>query len=325
MHTDVVEIEDAIEIEDAPESYPLATVEQEALMRCEAVIAKGLHTYIEVGRALLDIRDQRLYRATHQTYADYCNERWGMSRQRAYQLIDASQVATDLSTIVDTSAMPESHLRAVAKAAPSDRPKVIDRADQLAGDGPRTAKHIEQAAAEIAAPDLPIDYAIVQRRLATHGITLSVKDGMFVTHMAGKSVGIATPTWSNVTDRLERFEDQAEHESDHPEQVSDRQAHLAQEARDAGHIERARSLIAAHNYATARTELDQVSEASAWTRDQLLATILVGRQITLGLSDEDCQALLREAHAFEQIGLTKKLPAIGQALVLIVQAIKGAA
>ena len=44
-------------------------------------------TFIEVGKALLAIRDAKLYRKTHKTFEAYCRDRWEMSRPRAYQLI----------------------------------------------------------------------------------------------------------------------------------------------------------------------------------------------------------------------------------------------
>lgn len=69
------------------------------LAEAEEVIERGIQTFTEVGNALLKIRDGRLYRADFGTFEDYCRERWGFSRPRAYQLIEAADV---VSTIVDT-------------------------------------------------------------------------------------------------------------------------------------------------------------------------------------------------------------------------------
>ncbi len=49
----------------------------------EAVIGRGLDTFVEVGLALGAIHERRLYRATHSTFEDYCRERWGMDRTYA--------------------------------------------------------------------------------------------------------------------------------------------------------------------------------------------------------------------------------------------------
>ena len=60
-----------------------APVPYGALTECEAVIERGLRTFVEVGEALLRIRDERLYRETHGTFEDYCRERWAMRREVA--------------------------------------------------------------------------------------------------------------------------------------------------------------------------------------------------------------------------------------------------
>jgi hypothetical protein len=48
-------------------SRPLSVTE-ERVAECEAVLQRGLATFIEVGAALLRIRDGRLYRDTHKTF-----------------------------------------------------------------------------------------------------------------------------------------------------------------------------------------------------------------------------------------------------------------
>jgi hypothetical protein len=69
------------------------------LVELELVVEQGLATFVDVGNALLEIRDSRLYRGSHDTFEDYLEGRWSMSRQRGYQLIDAARV----STMVDTT------------------------------------------------------------------------------------------------------------------------------------------------------------------------------------------------------------------------------
>lgn len=74
----------------------LSKVEQRNLNRLEKAIAGGLQTFREVGAALLEIRDSRLYRETHATFEAYCSERWAMPRSRAYQLIESAKVVDAL-------------------------------------------------------------------------------------------------------------------------------------------------------------------------------------------------------------------------------------
>lgn len=76
----------------------------ESLERLEAVIERGLTTFTEVGAALLAIRDARLYRQRgYERFEDYCQERWGFSRIRAHQLIEASEVVAGVLTTVNTT------------------------------------------------------------------------------------------------------------------------------------------------------------------------------------------------------------------------------
>jgi hypothetical protein len=105
----------------------LTTCEQSQLERNEAVIAKGVDTFREVGEALQEIRDNRLYRATHKTFADYCEQKWGMGRAHAARLIDASEIVRELSPIGD-KIHNEATARAVAKVEPAKRAEVVEKA-----------------------------------------------------------------------------------------------------------------------------------------------------------------------------------------------------
>ena len=69
------------------------------LQELESRIEKGLQTFIEVGNCLLEIRDRRLYKEQgYSRFEDYCQERWGWSRERGRQLIEGAKVATIVGT-----------------------------------------------------------------------------------------------------------------------------------------------------------------------------------------------------------------------------------
>lgn len=70
-----------------------ASTEAERLEALEAVIEAGLSTFFEVGRALAEIRDRRLYRVTHDNFAQYLRERWDFSQPAAYAQMYAFRVA----------------------------------------------------------------------------------------------------------------------------------------------------------------------------------------------------------------------------------------
>lgn len=54
--------------------------------------------FFEAGAALRQLRDKRLYRSTHRTFEEYCKDRFGYTRRRPYQLIEAAIVFENLCT-----------------------------------------------------------------------------------------------------------------------------------------------------------------------------------------------------------------------------------
>ena len=66
---------------------------QQQLASQEAIIERGLASFVEVGSALEVIRVQRLYRDSHGSFEDYCRSRWGLDARQAYRKIAASTTA----------------------------------------------------------------------------------------------------------------------------------------------------------------------------------------------------------------------------------------
>jgi hypothetical protein len=75
------------------EADALTPAEKRHLVALEGRIERGLAVFREVGLALLEIRDKRLFIMSHPTFESYCRDRWGMERQRAYQLMGAAEVS----------------------------------------------------------------------------------------------------------------------------------------------------------------------------------------------------------------------------------------
>ena len=134
------------------------------LTELERVIDRGLATFVEVGAALTEIREQRLYklRDGYSSFEQYCKDRWGFNRQRASQLIQAAAV----STIVDTSPL------ATDLAAPRLRvvPPVSQpsRVDQLSPAAAYDAQLValENATAQPPPKSPPVPNEAVARELA---------------------------------------------------------------------------------------------------------------------------------------------------------------
>lgn len=74
----------------------LSQIEQERLNELCGVVDRGIKTFVEVGMALAEIRDSRLYRETHPTFDDFCSERWDLGRSRVYQLMDGASVVNNV-------------------------------------------------------------------------------------------------------------------------------------------------------------------------------------------------------------------------------------
>ena len=85
------------------------------LAECEQVIERGLETFVEVGQALLVIREGRLYKDTHSSFDAYCRDRWGWSRDRADQLVSAAEVPTIVGTLGAPVPVNEGQARALAQ------------------------------------------------------------------------------------------------------------------------------------------------------------------------------------------------------------------
>jgi hypothetical protein len=102
----------------------LTKPEEARLKRLEGVIQRGMKSFLEVGRALTEVRDQRLYRGSFPSFELYLRERWGFNRQYAYMLIGAADVVTNLSTVVDTVPQVEWQARPLTKLTPQKQIEV---------------------------------------------------------------------------------------------------------------------------------------------------------------------------------------------------------
>ena len=85
----------------AGDSPALTRGELRDLAACEAAIDNLRVAFWAAGKALHLIRDARLYRTTHTTFEDYCQDQWDMTRQQASRLILAWPLAERLSPIGD--------------------------------------------------------------------------------------------------------------------------------------------------------------------------------------------------------------------------------
>lgn len=82
--------------EEEVEISPLSANENKRRAELEAVIDKNFKGFVQIGLALAEIRQSRLYRSTHRTFECYCADLWDMCKKRANQHIAATAVIMNL-------------------------------------------------------------------------------------------------------------------------------------------------------------------------------------------------------------------------------------
>lgn len=115
---------------------PLTRDELRWLKSNERVIEAGKRSFMEVGHALEEIRDNRLYRAHYRTFDAYLAKRWGFSRAYASKVISGARTASVLSTKVDkmnVEPTTETQVRPLKALPESKRKEAWNRAVAKAG------------------------------------------------------------------------------------------------------------------------------------------------------------------------------------------------
>ena len=136
------------------EMTALTKDERSCLAQLEESIQAGQQSFFEVGAALTEIRDDKLYRDEFATFEDYCKERWGFSRPHAYRYIDSAGLSENLSPIGDILPANEAQCRPLTKLEPEEQQeawsKVLDTAKEK--DKQVTAKLVSDVVKEMKEP-----------------------------------------------------------------------------------------------------------------------------------------------------------------------------
>ena len=130
----------------------LSTQEKHSLATYEKVIEKGVALFHETGHALMQVRDEKLYRGEYDSFEDYLSRKWNLTSSRARQFIAASKT---LDSVEISTNLNEGQAKELAKVPKEKRQEVIDWAIEKAEGKPLTAAKIKQAASEVleAEPD----------------------------------------------------------------------------------------------------------------------------------------------------------------------------
>jgi hypothetical protein len=129
-------------------NLPLSLPEKEDLAELERVVERGNVTFVEVGRALCEIRDRRLYRGEYKTFDDYLLDKWSFTRMHASRLIGAYQTVTNLVTAGVEPPANEGQARALVGLDPDDAAEALEEARETASEEGRkvTARDIAAVA-----------------------------------------------------------------------------------------------------------------------------------------------------------------------------------
>jgi DNA modification methylase len=100
---------------------------QRTLAECESVIERGKAAFVEVGEALAEVRDRRLYRQLGiGTFETYCRVRWGWTRDYGHKLLNAARVVRAIEGNVDHGLQPpRSEREARPLVALKDDPEAV--------------------------------------------------------------------------------------------------------------------------------------------------------------------------------------------------------
>jgi hypothetical protein len=152
---------------------PVTLDESKRLIELEKVIEAGQQTFIEVGTALAEIRDARLYKADYKTFENYCVSKWGFRRAHAYRIIEAAGIAKYFS--------PNGGKSSGGKMSPNgDTPDTrrAARAAELDAQINQSIADINTTAADFADEKLPagfIDFNGMKELFKTRGQSFGVK------------------------------------------------------------------------------------------------------------------------------------------------------
>ena len=144
--------------ENAREHNPgLTMIEQSELVQHEAVIERGLQTFVDVGLALLAIRDRKLYRQEFGTFEGYCRERWSITPRHGRRLIGAAEVVTNLGPMGPKLPSNERQARPLLHLDPVQQQGAWQQVVDTAPDGKVTAKYVQEVVDRIRGMDIAVD------------------------------------------------------------------------------------------------------------------------------------------------------------------------
>lgn len=142
------------------ESSPLSDEERQELHALKREVEDGQKTFVKVGNSLRTIRTGRLHRETHRTFEAYVEERFGIGRGHAYNLIAAADAAQNLATFAETAPINEYQVRPLVKLG-AEQQKVAWGKAVAEAQGKRPTHDVVKAVVdEMTGKQSPVQFAV---------------------------------------------------------------------------------------------------------------------------------------------------------------------
>lgn len=119
------------------------------LEKLEAVIRRGLQTFVEVGDSLRVIRDEKLYLRDFDSFEAYCDTTWGWSKRRGNQLIQAAELVGNLPPTLAAAVTTEYDARGLLALEPAEQKQAIREAKKDGITVAESAKSFQEKPAAI--------------------------------------------------------------------------------------------------------------------------------------------------------------------------------
>ena len=121
------------------------------LEQLESEIESGIRS---VGKALMEIRDSKAYLDHHDTFEEYCKERWGFTDRHARDLINCESVREKIGRVLPVETLKTQHLLEISKVPAAKQAQVAASviAECQAENREPTTKDYKAAAKEFVQP-----------------------------------------------------------------------------------------------------------------------------------------------------------------------------
>jgi len=129
----------------------ITLTESSRFVALEAIVERGQSAWLEVGLALTEIKERKLYRSDFATFREYCQERWGWTDKRAYQLIDAADEVSTAGRTFDNEREARAARKERTQPTKPAAPSHIDELESNEEETPHIVQHTpEEVLTEVA-------------------------------------------------------------------------------------------------------------------------------------------------------------------------------